>query len=206
MPTMNQALAYKRIGIDKEKLATIPNISLVLAKVLAGLEEKGLSTDPYFYLDLSGNSDALRVMHAYKSVPGYVRKLLSLEAFCLAAQADPNVIVDSIMASISRVSALTAGVKLSTAQPEIVDTTIEAAKNIDNGHKDRRLFMQVSGLMPMSRGAQTIVNVKNTASASSAPVQQAIVVPAPPPEQTVRRLSERLQAVRALPETITVEE
>jgi hypothetical protein len=94
-------------------------------------------------------------------------------------------------------NALSAAVKLSVSQSDVVDATVSAAKDIDNGHKDRRLHMQVSGLMPMPKGAKTVVNVQTSANASSAPVQQAVVLPAPSPEQTVRRLSERLHAVRA---------
>jgi hypothetical protein len=135
-------------------------------------------------------------MILYRSTWKQVKDVLPIEAFCIAASVDPNSILDSLVKVIERLKALKSAVNLSVSQPEIVDTNIEAALDVENGFSDRRLHMQVSGLMPMPKGARTVVNVQTSANASSAPVQQALVVPAPIPEETFRRLSERLHAVR----------
>ena len=210
MPT--KIICYKRLGIATDddtidsvtsKIKDIPQITALIPKLMTKLAEKKLSTDPYFYLNVSDNGDARKLMRIYNSIPRTFKEHLPIESFCLAAGVDPLNILQAIVDSISRLNAMNAAVNLSVAQPEVVDTTVNAALDIDNGHKDRRLYMQVSGLMPTSKGAQTIVNVRTSANASSAPVQ---VVAAPPPEQTVRRLSERLHAVRGtLPAPIDAE-
>jgi hypothetical protein len=195
---LTKATAYKKLGISKDSIRTVPKVTLMLKEIMSGLKERGLPEDPYYYLNVSADLDARKLILIYNSIIPSARCLLPLEAFCVAASVDPNSIVDSIVKAITRFNALKSGVSLSASQPDMVQKTIEAASDIENGHKDRRLHMQVSGLMPMPKGSKTIVNVQTSANASSSPTLQAVIVPAPPPEQTVRRLSERLQAVRGL--------
>jgi len=187
--------AYKKLGISSKSLSTVPQITPLLTDIMSGLKKRGLPTDPYHYLDASSDLEARGLMMVYKQSWKQVREALPLEAFCVAAGVDPNRILDSLVKVIERVKALKSAVNLSVSQPEIVDTNIAAAMDIDNGYHDRRLHMQVSGLMPMPKGSRTVVNVQTSATSSSSPTQ-AIVIPAPAPEQTVRRLSERLHAVK----------
>ena len=204
---LTKIAAYRKLGIESKALLSVPQITPLLTEIMSGLKKRGLPTDPYHYLDASSDLEARALMAIHKSCGKQVRDTLPLEAFCVAAGVDPNRILDSLVKVIERMKALKSAVNLSISQPEIVDATIEAAKDIENGHKDRVLHMKVSGLMPMPKGARTVVNVQTSASASSAPVQQAVIVPAPPPEQTVRRLSERLHAVRgALPPSEKIED
>jgi hypothetical protein len=199
---ITKRLACKKLGIVYNSYLSVPQITPLLSDILSGLAERSLPVDPYYYLNASGDPDARALLKVYHAAWKQVRDILPLEAFCVAAGVEPSSILDSIVNSIARLNALNAAVKLSASQPEVVQTTIEAARDVTNGHKDRRLHMQVSGLMPMPKGSKTVIQVNTNASATSAPVQQAIVVPAPAPEQTVRRLSERLHSVKgALPAT-----
>src|SRR4029077_15066159 len=197
--------AYKRLGIENSQLDTLPQVTPLLSQIMHDLAQRGLPSDPMYYLNASADIDARALVKIYYSQWKQVRDALTLEAFCAAAGGDPNSILDSIVNSIARLNALSATVKLSASQSDIVQSTIDAAKDIDNGHKDRRLHMQVSGLMPMPKGSRTVVNVQTNASSSST-TNQAIIVPAPAPEQTVRRLSERLHAVKALPPADKIED
>ena len=195
---ISKALALRKLGLKPKSLLSVPQITPLLTDIMAGLKKRGLPTDPYHYLDASSDLEARGLMAVYKQSWKQVRDVLPLEAFCVAAGVDPNRILDSLVRVIERVKSLKSAVNLSVSQPEIVETNIAAAMDIENGYPDRRLHMQVSGLMPMPKGARTVVNVQTSASATSAPVQA--VIAAPSPEQIVRRLSERLHAVRgALP-------
>jgi len=193
---ISKALALRKLGVSTKSLLTIPKITPMLEEIMSGLAKKHLPTDPYYYLDASSDLEARGLMSIYNASWKQVRDVLPLEAFCVAAGVDPNRILDSLVKSIERLKALKSAVKLSVSQDEIVDTNIASALDVENGYKDRRLHMQVSGLMPMPKGAKTVVNVQTSATSSSSPVQQTIVA-APQPEQIVRRLSERLHAIRA---------
>lgn len=192
---ITKSLACRKLGIQPKALLSVPQVTPLLEEIMSGLAKRGMPTDPFYYLDASSDLEARGLMAVYNQSWKQVRDVLPLEAFCVAAGVDPNRILDSLIKVIERVKALKSAVNLSVSQPEIVDTNIEAALDVDNGYKDRRLHMQVSGLMPMPRGARTVVNVQTSASATAAPVQA--VIAAPVPEQTIRRLSERLHAVRA---------
>ena len=202
---ISKALALRKLGIPAKSLLAVPQITPLLTDIMAGLKKRGLPTDPYHYLDASSDLEARGLMAVYKQSWKQVRDVLPLEAFCVAAGVDPNRILDSLVRVIERVKSLKSAVNLSVSQPEIVETNIAAAMDIENGYPDRRLHMQVSGLMPMPKGARTVVNVQTSANATAVPVQA--VIAAPSPEQIVRRLSERLHAVRgALPEISKVED
>lgn len=202
MPT--KAVIYRRLGIitseessqvAEKMIRAVPKVTPILDEIFASLIKEGFPFDPYYYLNSSDDPDARKLMTIYSETAPSFRALLPLEAFCVAASVNPNSILDAIVKSIARVKALSAAVNLSVAQPEIVDVNIQAARDIENGYNDRRLFMQTSGLMPMPKGSKTVVNVQTTATAST---QQVITAPAP--EQTARKLSERFNAVRgALP-------
>jgi hypothetical protein len=192
---ITKSLALRKLGIEPKALLSVPQITPMLTEIAQGLTDRGLPSDPYYYLNASSDLEARGLMAVYNQSWKQVRDVLPLEAFCVASGVDPNRILDCIIKSIERLNALSAAVKLSVSQGEVVDATVNAAKDIDNGHKDRRLHMQVSGLMPMPRGARTVVNVQTSANATAAPVQA--VIAAPSPEQTIKRLSERLHAVRA---------
>jgi len=192
---ISKSLALRKLGLQPKSLLNVPQITPLLTEIMSGLKKRGLPTDPYHYLDASSDLEARGLMSVYKHAWKQVRDVLPLEAFCVAAGVDPNRILDSLVRVIERVKSLKSAVNLSVSQPEIVETNIAAAMDVDNGYKDRRLHMQVSGLMPMPKGARTVVNVQTSATSSSSPVQQTVVA-APAPEQTVRRLSERLHAIK----------
>jgi hypothetical protein len=184
--------ACKRLGIQPEQLLTMPQITPMLEGLAKNLKSRGLPEDPFFYLNTSSDPDAQRLMVLYRSAIPSVRSVVPLEAFCLAAAVDPNSILDSIVSAIARANTINSTVRISASQPKVVDAMVEAALDTETGFKDRELHMKVSGLYPMAKGNRTTVNVNNTANANASPV----VFAAPAPEQTVRRLSERLHALK----------
>ena len=191
---LTKTKACKRLGIQPEQLLSMPQITPMLEGLSKNLKSRGLPEDPFFYLNTSSDPDALKLMVIYRSAIPSMKAVVPLEAFCLAAAVDPNSILDSIVSAISRANTINSTVRISASQPKVVDAMVDSAMEPGiEGYKDRELHMKVSGLYPMPKGNRTTVNVNNTANASAAPVQNFI---APAPEQTVRRLSERLHALK----------
>jgi hypothetical protein len=185
--------ALKRLNVQPEQLQAMPQITPMIEGLAKRLKARGLSDDPFFYLNTSSDPDAQRLMVIYRSTLPSVRSAAPLEAFCLAAAVDPNSILDSIVSSIQRAHTINSTVNLAVTQPGTVDAIAESALVLgEEGYKDRELHMKISGLYPMAKGNRTTVNVNNTANANASPV----VFAAPAPEQTVRRLSERLHALK----------
>jgi hypothetical protein len=201
---LTKTKACKRLGIQPEQLLTMPQITPMIEGLSKRLKNRGLSDDPFFYLNTSSDPDAQRLMVIYRSSIPSIRSVVPLEAFCLAAAVDPNSILDSIVSAIQRAHNINSTVNLAVTQPGTVEAIAEnALLPSEAGYKDRELHMKISGLYPMPKGNRTTVNVNNTANASSAPVQNFI---APAPEQTVRRLSERLHAMKVQDAIVVNEE
>jgi hypothetical protein len=159
------------------------------------IEDINLPRDPYFYLRAASGPIARAVMAQYDRLGKRDRRALPIEAFVVAAAADPNTIADLIAASLAAVQRRMVAVKFSAAHSTVADLTLaNAALPGKEGFRDRESVHKIMGALPIPKGAQTIVNVQQNA------VPQAATVLAPPPEQTIRRLSERLAAARpALP-------
>src|SRR4030095_4541273 len=100
---ISKSLACKKLGIDKDKLLSVPQVTPLLTEILSGLKKRNLPTDPYYYLDSSGDSDPRTPMLVYRFAWKQVRDVLPLEAFCIAAGVDPNSILDSLVKAIERV-------------------------------------------------------------------------------------------------------
>jgi hypothetical protein len=77
----------------------------------------------------------------------------------------------------------------------VVEKSVEMALT-DGGIEDRMLLGKATGFLPTPKGSRTIVNVEANANAQSNPQ---VLVAAPPPEQTIRRLVDRLNEARGLP-------
>ena len=85
-------------------------------------------------------------------------------------------------------SASTATILAAAALPSIVERSIEVALT-QKGTADRKMQLQHSGFLPVPAGSQT-----NIAIMQSNAAQPVVVVAAPKPEATIRRLSERFHA------------
>jgi len=192
--TRKAALAL--LGVDEAALLTVPHVTPHLEHVMAGLRQRSLPSDIFYYLNASAEADARKVLQVYYSVKPSQRARIPLEAFCAAASVDPHSILNAVVSTVDRLNRLNATLRISSAQPDIVGKTVDMAMK-DEGHADRVLYMKAAGLLPTPKGAQTLIQVTQNASANASP--QVAVVTAPPPEHTIRRLSERLNAARGLP-------
>jgi hypothetical protein len=84
--------------------------------------------------------------------------------------------------------------------PRVVEKSVEMALT-DEGIEDRTLLAKATGFLPTPKGSRTTVNVAANANAQSAANPQ-VLVAAPPPENTIRRLVDRLNEARGLPPVV----
>ena len=138
------------------------------------------------YLESSEDPRCRQVLAACRACPGLYRKKLPIEAFCCAAKVSPNHVFEQLIVLLVRQGVQAATVLTAINQPRVVQKTVEMALR-DEGVDDRALFHKASGWTPTPKSAQTNITVTQAVQASS----QAAAVPAPAPESTIRRLSDR---------------
>ena len=94
-----------------------------------------------------------------------------------------------------RIAIYKAQIIAALALPSVVERSIETALT-DDGIADRKMLFQHSGFLPTPKGSQTTIAITQNAQANAT---SRSVVAVPPPEQTIRRLTERFNAIRGLP-------
>lgn len=176
--------AYRRTGIDPNRVMSMPKITPFISRIPGGWE---------FVLDcLRASSDPVsrQFLKYYDdpTLPLYVRAHLPVEAFCLLASITPEALLTAIVVQAqiqgTQMSRLAAAVHF----PKVVQASIDEAIKPE-GIADRELQMKHAGFLPAPKGSQVSVNVSNTAS-----VQQATL--APSPEDSIRRLQDQFSEGR----------
>jgi hypothetical protein len=201
--------AMLRLGIDEGALAAAPRITsqmrMIERTIRGGRDAKApygpggdLTTSWPNYLDASDHADARKVRDAYYALPRYMRTRLPIEAFCVAAGVSPLTVLEILTAVIVRQGTQASTVIAAVNHPRVVEKTVEMALT-DDGIEDRTMLHKHAGFLPTASGPKTNIVVTQNASATA----QAASVAAPPPEQTIRRLADRFNMARALPEAVT---
>ena len=113
------------------------------------------------------------------------------DAICEQLGIVPLDLLKAAAGATIRFSAYTAQILAAAALPSVVEQSIAVALT-PKGTADRKMQLQHSGFLPVPAGSQTNIAIMQS-NASERPV----VVVAPRPEETIRRLSERLNAARA---------
>ena len=80
------------------------------------------------------------------------------------------------------------------ALPSVVERSIEVALT-DKGTADRKMQLQHSGFLPTLAGSETNISIMQNAQLNA--TAQPVITVAPRPEETIRRLSDRLHDARA---------
>ena len=192
-PTVNDA--YRHLDIDRTLVSKLPRITPQLGQVNKMLDKLGLNLphDPYFYLSASEHPDARAILDARNSLPRYMANLLPIEAFCCKAGISPPRVLEMITVVAMRMGAQASTMLAALSHPEVVKRTIESALT-DAGADERAILHKATGFLPTPKGAQTQISIPVNVSAASAATStaQAASVSAPSPDNTIRRLSERL--------------
>jgi hypothetical protein len=113
------------------------------------------------------------------------------DAICKQLGIVPLDLLKAVAGATIRFSAYTAQLLAAAALPSIVERSIEVALT-QKGTADRKMQLQHSGFLPTPAGSQT-----NIAIMQSNVSEQSVVVVAPRPEETIRRLVDRFNAERA---------
>jgi hypothetical protein len=93
-----------------------------------------------------------------------------------------------------RFSIYSAQIAAAVALPSVVERSIEVALT-DRGIADRKMLFQHAVFLPMPSGASTRIAIMQNAQLST--TAQPVITVAPRPEETIRRLSDRLNDARA---------
>ena len=185
--------AYDLLGLDHNILLERSVISDQLEQFLTQLPEEGfrMPRDPFYYLQLSDSDEAHRIITRYLNMPEWTRKFLPMEAYCLAEKIPAMRILEIVFSSaiwLSEQHTRVAHILAHRSAPDLMRRAIENASLPDN-FKDRQMLFKTTGLLPTPRGPSVKVNVNQSN-------QTVAVSPAPPPEQTIRRLVDRFNESR----------
>src|SRR5262249_54989228 len=152
-----------------------------LTAIMEGLKEKELPHEIYYYLEACGDVNVRKLMAIREAYPAAWRRFVPLEAFCVAAETDPQHVLTVVMQTIDRLTSYSAAIRMAASKKEVVNALVTYSLMPDNTG-DRELFMKATGMLPQSKGSQTLIQVTQNASHSSTPQ----ILVAPPPEKTIR--------------------
>lgn len=177
--------AYLILGVEPNVVLAGPKITHFISRMPGGWQ-RALE-----YLRASDLPEARHFISKYDNMllPQFVRRLLPIEAFAVAASISPTrlwgVIVESARIFEGGLGSLTAA----AAHTRVVQASIDSAVTPE-GLEDRAHQLKHMNFLPMPKGSQVNVNVSASAAAQTQ-VAQATVVDAPSPEATIRGLIER---------------
>ncbi len=150
-------LAYAHLGINPKDVECIPFFAFKLkriARVLHGVDKCDPPPGPVRPLDLLQSSDdpeARKVLDVYLSVPESYRRLLPVEAFCLAAGVSPWRVLESITVVAVRQGAQAAAIIAAVVHPRVVEHTIHIALNSPDEKKQlhaQTMLHKAMGFLP----------------------------------------------------------
>jgi hypothetical protein len=111
------------------------------------------------------------------------------DAVCEQLGLDALEVLRAVADTTIRFSMYSAQIAAAVALPSVVGRSIEVALT-DKGIADRKMQFQHSGFLPTPSGAQTNIAIMQNAQLNA--TAQHVVAVAPRPEETIRRLSDRL--------------
>lgn len=148
-------LAYQHLGIDPKDVQCVPFFRTNLrriARLLNRRRDKDHPHDapvrPLELLQSSSDPESRNVLAAYLSVPQSYRRLLPLEAFCLAAGISPWRVLEIITVVAVRQGAQASAVLAALVHPRVVEKTVERAQE-DDGTRERMMLHKAVGFMPI---------------------------------------------------------
>lgn len=196
-PSATRAALLAKLGTSEESLRQSPRITPELRRIARALESASSNAprDPYYYLAASDAPEARAILTQREKLSPPHRKLIPIEAFCLAASISPLRILEIITATAVRLGAQASTIIAAVSHPRVVEKTVEMALT-DGGESDRTTLHKATGFLPTPKGSQTVVHIAANASANAAAAAP-VVVQAPPPEHTIKTLVDRFNERRA---------
>jgi hypothetical protein len=171
---------FQVLEVSPEDLDSVPQISHILkkAKIYGDLND---------YLRGSQDPLAKTYLKKFDSLAAKYQRVAPVEAVCIAAGIDTEKFFAVVAAAVFRQTKHTAELLAASAQPKVVEASVERATSPD-GVADRKMLFQHAEFLPMPK-TQIIANKGNvTLDHSDNRVQVAIL---PSTEGDVRRMSDR---------------
>jgi hypothetical protein len=185
-PTPAQsAAAYELLGVTPNAVIALPKIAPLLRKL------KGGWAQALIYLRYSEAPTCRRFLARYDNIlyPEWVRRAVPVEAFCAAAGISPIDLWEDIVAAYRRVNQQLASIAAAESHPEVVAGVIARAS--EGSDKATTHLLKHMQFLPQAKGAQVSVTTN-----VQAPTAIALTLPAPPPEETIRRMTQRFNEER----------
>ncbi len=140
------------------------------------------------------DSSTARFLDAWDALgPSEQQAKREADAVCEQLGLAPLELLRVVADATYRISMYSAQIAAAVALPSVVERSIEVALT-DKGIADRKMLFQHSGFLPMPSGAQTNIAVMQNAQLHA--TAQPVITVAPRPEETIRRLSDRLNEAR----------
>jgi hypothetical protein len=177
-----KAQAYDLLGIDEYDVLASPKIEPMLKK--SGMLEK-----VWDYLETSTDEMARKLIaQRYKLKTKTERAAVPFEAFCIAAELDTKRVLGMIVAEVYSQSQQAAELMAASAQPDVVQATIDRAVE-PGGTKEREMLHKHSRFVPVPQTSITFAKEVGKIVGGDDNSQTLAVLP--PIETTVRQLSDR---------------
>ena len=142
--------AYERLGVTREQVSAVPQISYLLRRLDGGrLAAINL-------LRGSDNPDARRFLEVYDDAPATSRAHLPIEAFCIVACVLTYRLAGIVLEEAVRQGALCSALIVASNLPRIMKKTVGMALT-DSGVEDRKIMLQATGFLPISKGSTTAI-------------------------------------------------
>ena len=140
-----------------------------------------------------------RFLDAWDVLDPSERQASSADALCRQAGFTPTELLKVVATAACQYSMHVAQLSAALALPSVVKRSIEVALT-DDGTADRKMQFQHAGFLPTPKGSQTTIAIMQQNSQGLAPAGSDSVVVAPRPEETIRRMADRFNEHRTLPE------
>lgn len=187
--TAQRAQAYLILGVDPNAVAAAPRIGHLISRISGG-KSAALAA-----LRASDLPEARHFISKYDNLllPSFVRRVLPLEAFAVAAGLSPTRLFGVIAEVIRLQKAQLGAIKAAEHHERIVEVSSQQAE-LPTGVDDRMAHLKHMGFTPSPRGSTINIGVQATAiSASKSDATAAL----PAPEDTIRRMVEARQRAAA---------
>jgi hypothetical protein len=186
MATANsqRAKALLLLGVDPTALADAPKITHLIARIEGG------ATTALDALRASDLPEARHFISKYDNpiLPSFVRKVLPLEAFSVAAGLSPTRLFGVIAEVIRLQKAQLGAIKAAERHEAIVEVSSQCAM-LPDGVTDRMAHLKHMGFTPSPKGSTINIGINATANAAAKSDVSAL----PAPEDTIRKMVEARQ-------------
>jgi len=136
--------ARKPLGITSEQMRGVARITPILECVEGGVE-RAIEA-----LRFTREADAVLFLQKFDSVPPADRAYLSIDEICVASGVDPWRLLTLAVDGLLKISVMKTQIELYGNLPEVTKAMVKSALT-DKGTRDRRLFLQITGILPTAR-------------------------------------------------------